>query len=646
MRVRGVGVAVLLGLLVPSTAVAAPTWLPPATLSSPGEENFRSDLAVGEDGTVIAVWQRAECKEPSEDEECVNARIQYSVRPPGGTFSPPTDIPGEPAAFSDARPVVAMDASGNAIAAWMGMVGEEIRIRYSTRPAAGSFGGAQSIPDEPGNSGRFPALAVAPDGRAVLAFVRRIGEVEQAGYAVRAPGGAFGSSRSISGDPGTTVNSGPSVELDDAGGAVVAWTSSGVGGQAVRSAFLSAGSAEFGSAQELEQGGRESLAVAPSGSAVLIWHPPSSAQDLRYSFRSPGGAFGPPRTLPEPDSPLRPKVAIAPDGSAVAAWSGLDSPDEFVRWAAAPPGGPFGAPAPVSPGNRVSFADLAMSDQGTALVMWLDQTGPVPEARASLRPPNGAFGEPAVLAGPPQGVGPFSVSVEFDPAGNGAALWSGRDPLSATSHDVPLLAAGLDAAGPRILDVEIPAAGRDNRSVAMSMAAIDVWSPVASTSFLFGDGSGGAGPSATHRYRAGSYTVQAGAIDAVGNSSVATQDLKVSDATKPRIKGLRVRPRGLHSAARAGASRRARAGIRFRLSERAKVRFVVQRQRRGLRGKKRFKRFAAFVRRNRRPGRNRIRFPSRLERAMPPGSYRLLATAIDRAGHRSRPARARFLVLP
>ena len=44
MRVLGVSVAVLLGLLLASAATAAPTWLPPVTLSA-GDENHPSDLA-------------------------------------------------------------------------------------------------------------------------------------------------------------------------------------------------------------------------------------------------------------------------------------------------------------------------------------------------------------------------------------------------------------------------------------------------------------------------------------------------------------------------------------------------------------------------------------------------------------------------
>jgi hypothetical protein len=451
-------------------------------------------------------------------------------------------------------------------------------------------------------------------------------------------------------DPGTALNDSPEVHFDAGGAAIANWTSSGPGGTGVRYAQLPAGSEEFGETQTIEGGSGGRLAMAPSGTAVMIWKPPSSTADIRYSFRPPGAAFGVPMTLVEPDDPLNIKVAMAPDGSAVAAWSALKSPNEFVRWAAAPPGGPFGSPAPITPGGEGVMNDLEMSAQGTALALWADSTAAMFQMRASLRPAGGAFGEPAVLPGPPQGVNLFGGVGAFDPEGNAAALWRGLDPLSEKPHDVPLLAAGLDAAGPRLEGLKVPARGRDDRRVTMSMAPIDVWSAVASTHFAFGDRMGAPGPMARHRYRAGRYSVTAGATDAVGNTTTATRVLKVSDATRPRIRGLRVRPRriGVNGGGASRASRKPGSTIRLRLSERARVRFVVQRPRPGkAKGRKRFKRVGSFVRRNLKRGRNRIGFAGRVgHKTLLPGAYRLVAVAIDRAKRRSRPARTRFSVAP
>jgi hypothetical protein len=648
MRWSGVVSAVLLGMLVPANALAGPTWLAPVTLSQTGEENAPADVGVGPDGTVIAVWQRAMCTTPDEAQVCENGRVQYSVRPPGGSFSPAADMPGDPFASNQADPRLAFDGAGNAIAVWKSGSGETARIRYSLRPAGGDFGGSKAISDMTGGFHAFPDLAMAPDGRAVVTFGRFVGGVDRAAYAVRAPGGDFGPAQTMVGDPGTTLNQTPAVRMDASGAAVAVWTSSSPAAS-IRYAELPAGSTEFGPTETIEKGGNGRVALAPSGAAVILWSVSGSAADLEYAFRPPGGEFGLPRTLPEPDGPLVTRVAIAPDGSAVASWRATNM---SVRWAAAPPGGPFGPPNPMPPGGQGAPGDLQISDQGTALALWVDQEGPVWQLRASLRPPGGVFGDPSPLAGPPQGVNNFGVSAAFDPQGNAVALWSGRDPISKEPHDVPLLAAGLDAAGPRLEALEIPARGRDDRAVAMSMTPFDVWSPVASTIFRFGDRRSAPGPSARHRYRAGRYTVEAIAMDAVGNSTVATRPLKVADVTRPRIRRLRVRPKRfiLGEGGTARTSRRAPSTIRFRLSERARVRFVVQRPRRS--GPRRatsragFASVGSFVRRNLKRGANRIGFSGRVKsKALAPGDYRIVAVATDPAKRRSRPARASFQVL-
>ncbi len=566
-----------------------------------------------------------------------------------------------------ANPKVAIDEAGEAIAVWASGSGETARIRYAVRPSGGDFGGAKTISDPAANFHSFPALDVAPDGRAVVAYARLLGGVSGISYAVRPPGGDFGEASAMVGDPGTTLNQAPQVHMDAAGGALANWVSTGVGGTFVRYADLAAGAGEFTPVQAIEKGSGASADVNASGAAVLVWGPISSSEDIRYSSRPPGGAFGGPQTLAEPDNPLGPKVSVAPDGSAVVAWSALVAPDEFVRWAAAPAGGTLGPPQPLSAEEGV-LADLKTSAQGTALLLWVD-AGSFPfHLRAALRPAGGTFGPSPLLPGPPQGANLFGVHGAFDQEGNAAAIWNGWDPTSASPHDVPLLAAGLDFAGPRIETMSVPERARDDRAVDLSMTTFDVWSPVTATGFDFGDGARAPGPVATHRFLAGLRTVTGSATDAVGNTSTATRTVEVSDVSRPVISRLRVRPRKLSIRPRgARASRRFGGRIRFRLSERARVRFAVQRPRRGVRVRvgsrrrclprtarnlrrghgrcTRFSREFGFARANRRAGTNALPFTGRHRgRRLSAGRHRLVAIAIDGAGLRSKPARTFFRV--
>ena len=109
----------------------------------------------------------------------------------------------------------------------------------------------------------------------------------------------------------------------------------------------------------------------------------------------------------------------------------------------------------------------------------------------------------------------------------------------------------------------------------------------------------------------------------------------------PVLSGLRLVPSRFRPARRPRAARR-RGGtqIRFALSETARVELKVQRRRRG-----RWVRTGRFALKGA-AGANRRRWSGRLRRRpLPPGRYRLVASARDNAGQRSAPARARFRIV-
>src|SRR5829696_3889663 len=268
MRLHGTLVVALLVLFVvpPAAANAAPTWLAPVTLSAAGEENSPADVAVAPDGTAIAVWRRAVCTGSAEEYKCMEGRIQYSVRPPGGSFSAPVDMPGDPPVANIARPKVAVDGAGNAVAVWTSGTDATTRVRYAVRPAGSSFEAANTVFDELGTFHGFPEIAMASSGRAVVTFGRIVEAKNRVGYALRPPGGDFGAAQPIVGDPGGSLNEAAEVQMDDAGGAIATWTSSSPGA-AIRYAVLAAGATEFDATQTLDPGASGALAMAPSGAA-------------------------------------------------------------------------------------------------------------------------------------------------------------------------------------------------------------------------------------------------------------------------------------------------------------------------------------------------------------------------------------------
>jgi streptogramin lyase len=83
----------------------------------------------------------------------------------------------------------------------------------------------------------------------------------------------------------------------------------------------------------------------------------------------------------------------------------------------------------------------------------------------------------------------------------------------------------------------------------------------------------------------------------------------------------------------------ARRAFRYRLSEDATVRLVVERVRTGRR-----KRGVGTLTRASARGHNTVRLAGRIGRRLTPGRYRVIATAKDAAGNLSRPARATFRI--
>ncbi len=186
-------------------------------------------------------------------------------------------------------------------------------------------------------------------------------------------------------------------------------------------------------------------------------------------------------------------------------------------------------------------------------------------------------------------------------------------------------------------------------------ASTDVSAPIASYRWEFGDGKSGTTttPTTDHTYaKAGVYDATVTVTDELGcgsgfvftgqsaycNGVNAQATVRVD--TLPLIHGMVVTPKSFPARAgsRATVSRTRKAGVvvHYKLSERARVRFVVKRKPKG-------RKIASFRARGR-TGKNKRRLPSRLQARLKPGRYLVLATATDPAGGKSKPRRARFQV--
>src|SRR5829696_2157560 len=320
-------------------------------------------------------------------------------------------------------------------------------------------------------------------------------------------------------------------------------------------------------------------------------------------------------------------VGLDAQGNAVAAWV-RKLPNGTGTFAVESGGRPSGALTwtPLGTfsetGVDLDLPTLAVSDQGAAILAW----------RRGMERIDGASRVAGAAFGPSQPLSaaagnPVFPDVAMDLAGNGAAAWE-RIPPADTVVEV----AGFDGAGPMLSGLSIPARGDTGKPLAFAVAATDVWSPVQSIDWTFGDGGPVPGTQVSHTYGGvgGNLTVSVTASDSLGNATTATSPIRIRDTIRPVLSRLRMTHRrfAVGRARTPLVARRVPRGsaFRFRLSERAKVTIRLER-----RVGRRYRKVKTLTRRGLRGGANTVRFSGRIKRkALPSGAYRAKLRAVDR----------------
>jgi len=316
-------------------------WTKPVKLAL---EASRAAVAVADSGAAVVAWV-----EPG-----TSVSVKASRRPAGGTFGPAVTLATVKSAdeFSAAPAIrTAIAADGEQLVLWTQPPADpatgRMPVHVAIAPAGGTFGAAQRVGETRVRS--VPALAAAPDGRALAVFWN--GKEVQA--AERAPGGAFAPAAKLASatDPFVVM---PTVAIGSGGAAVAGWY--GLFSQGV-SAVARAGAGAFGAPVQ----------IAASGGIPGL-------DDRIAALLS---VFG---SAPEGVSALGPdgdggnlRAALTPDGRALLTWN--DAPAN-PRVAAFPLGGGHLDRFPV--GARVRQAGSVtplITSAGTPAVAWADNDG-------------------------------------------------------------------------------------------------------------------------------------------------------------------------------------------------------------------------------------------------------------------------------
>jgi len=657
-----------------TSAFGSAQWVAPAIVSDAGELNAEPQVAFDGQGEVIMVWGRGKCSAPSGPPvSCTDEHIQAAIRPPGQPFGPVQTLadPGTPRADLPQLHLAA-DAQGGAVAVWPSSQNMTSQLHYAIRRPGEGFGSVQTI-DDPGSFITNPTVAVDPAGNMIALWVSAANSSDgTASYAVGTTSTGFGPAHPLPGDA-TAYPFGVSPQVAFAGGEIVAaWLRFESARPRIRVAIGNLqGFAEPQTISEDANTSDSSIALGTSsqGDAALVFmQQTSTTQVVGYALRSPGQGFGPAQTIPaNAGNSVGPHVALASNGRATALWDVQDSGGHHIRYATREPGQNFGFPTDITgdPGVDPGGSEVAVDGQGNAMAVWTSFDNGTPKTRWANAPLGQGFGSAGTLLGPDQGA--QSPEVAYDPQGNAVAAWYGYPSSHATDITAPVAAAGFDAAGPLLRGLSLPATGTTSRAVPFAVIPLDVWSPVASTRFSFGDGQALAAATvqAPHIYKSGgTFPVTVTATDSLGNSSSAAGSVKIKDNTKPRISRLTMTRRTFAVGRKATARTAARKGSAFRyvISERARVTIRIERRKPGRRvGRKcrkpsprlrkrkscaRFVSVGTLTRRARPAGRKTTAFSGRIGRkALKPGRYRATLRAIDPAGNRSAVRRIAFRVV-
>ena len=233
-------------------------------------------VAIGPDGRVVALWgSTVGCP------AACSYILQASVRPAGGSWGAPVTLSTE-LNWGTGGVTLAMDGSGNAIAAWVGFYADA--SHYAVLRAGGGWGPAQTLSTYVQGQARNLSLAVSPDGNAIVAYATNHDAIWAVSGSVS---GGFSAPVFVgAGDYGN--HSAPKVAVDDAGQASLAWSES----SGIRAATRSPGGTWSAAAVLVSQSSSSvATAIDGAGNAIAVF-------GSSYSWHLAGGGWQPAAALP------------------------------------------------------------------------------------------------------------------------------------------------------------------------------------------------------------------------------------------------------------------------------------------------------------------------------------------------------------
>lgn len=285
-------------------------------------------LAADRAGDATVVWS-------------LRTSIEAATRPAGGAFTPPGVVwSSAPGAFEMSYGhALGMDDRGDVLLAWPVIRVQSVTLQAAAAPAGAGFAAPVTLASAT-LSLRGAAVAVAPDGSAIVAWTQREGRFLRTMIARRSDDGSFSAPAAVSAPQAAVASVIPAVAAVG-GGAVVAWAERGEGAARVGVATLDATGAVRRQALTAYRGDVAAIeaAIDPRGDAAVAWdlRCGRAGRRIMASTRRAGHPFGPGQVASGPDPWVQmfgsSQLGIDRSGRASLTWDGMRGTRIVTRYA-------------------------------------------------------------------------------------------------------------------------------------------------------------------------------------------------------------------------------------------------------------------------------------------------------------------------
>lgn len=296
---------------------AGGTWSAPQDLSAAGDVGFNADVAL-EAGRVTAVWIAMSER---------RSVVQSSSRTIAGSWEPAETVSG-PVGDSHA-PVVAMDDHGGAVASWQWSDGAFLVVQAALRTEAGDWSDPEVLSGR-GRHATRPVVAMDANGNAVVGWVRYNGSWFAAQVARRNAGETWTPPENLSERGGNA--GGLDLAMNRRGDAVVTW----VQGRLTTlgnlwSSFRPAGAGGWSPVPVTNawRGLQARIALDEAGNATAVW---AGSMTISASFKPLGQTWQQNYLLSSFDyATAHPAVTTQARREATAVWVRAEPADDRIQ---------------------------------------------------------------------------------------------------------------------------------------------------------------------------------------------------------------------------------------------------------------------------------------------------------------------------